>query len=205
MDQDILMIVHTMGTLLPSDNDRFTYIARRLMEEDPEVRIEIVTSDFEHHKKRYRDENIKKEHPFKITFLHEDAYQKNVSLARIAGHYSFGKRLKKYLKARRKPDVIYCAVPPLYSANVVADYAKKNGIKFIIDVQDLWPESFQMVLGNSYFSKVLLSPMMLLANRVYSRADFIFAVSSTFAERAGKYTSKISQSALVNKNWTRKS
>lgn len=171
---DILMIVHTMGTLDPSDNDRFTYLAKMLVSKGHNV--EIVTSDFEHHKKAYRDtEAIVRKYPFKITFLHEDAYQKNVSVQRIAGHISFAKRLKKYLKKRNKPDAIYCAIPPTVSADCAAHYAEKNQIRFIIDVQDLWPESFIMALGDNIVSRCLLKPMAVFANGAYKRANAIVA------------------------------
>ena len=103
---DILMVVHTMGTMDPSDNDRFSYIANMLISRG--AKVEMVTSDFEHHKKRYRNcSEIKGKYSFDITFLHEKKYKKNVSLARILGHISFGEKLKKYLSKRKKPDVIY--------------------------------------------------------------------------------------------------
>ena len=177
--KDILMIVHTAGSLKRTDNDRFTYLANKLEKMD-NVNIEMVTSDFEHHKKKYRKkENIDK-FPFQITFLHERKYEKNVSVQRIMGHVSFAKQLKQYLSVRKKPDVIYLAVPPLTSAKVVAKYANKNHIKLVIDVQDLWPESFEMVLGNNLISKILLSPLQKIADDIYNRADVIFSVSNTF-------------------------
>lgn len=175
--RDILMIVHTAGSLKCSDNDRFTYLARKLAEIG-NSHIEIVTSDFEHHKKKYR-ENIDR-FPFKITFLHEKKYKKNVSIQRICGHISFSKELKKYLCTRKKPDVIYLAVPPLISAKVVAKYANKNNIKLVIDVQDLWPESFKMILGDSAIVKTLLYPLQRIADEIYNRANVVFSVSDTF-------------------------
>lgn len=193
---DILMIVHTMGTLDPSDNDRFTYLAKMLVGKGHNV--EIVTSDFEHHKKAYRNtEAIVRRHSFKITFLHEDAYQKNISVQRIAGHISFAKRLKKYLKKRNKPDAIYCAIPPTVSADCAASYAEKNQIRFIIDVQDLWPESFNLALGNSALAKLALKPLASIANGAYKRADGIVAVSETYVRRVKKVNTKAMQAVSV--------
>lgn len=106
--KDVLMIIHTMGSLDPSDNDRFTYLAKKIIETG-EASVEIVTSDFEHHKKKYRDEDVANCYPFKFIFLHESAYMKNVSVRRIKGHNCFANNLKKYLDVRNKPDVIYCA------------------------------------------------------------------------------------------------
>lgn len=180
---DILMIVHTMGTLDPSDNDRFTYLAQLLMSEGHD--IEIVTSDFEHHKKSYRDTKaISQKYPFKITFLHEDAYKKNISIQRIVGHISFAKRLKKYLEKRKRPDVIYCAIPPTVSADYAARYAEKNKVRFVVDVQDLWPESFVMALGDNVISRCVLGLIAVFADGTYERANAIVAVSNTFLRRA---------------------
>lgn len=188
-NMDILMIVHTMGNLKISDNDRFTYIAKKLL--DDGNKVEIVTSNFEHHKKSYRDKKISQEHPFKITFLHENAYQKNVSVKRILGHLSFSKRLKKYLKNRKKPDIIYCAIPPTSSSYTAAKYCKKNNIRFVIDVQDLWPETFSIALGHSKFVKILLSPIANMVNQAYKQADEIIAVSNTYVNRALKNNRKL--------------
>ena len=179
---DILMIVHTMGTLDPSDNDRFTYIANILLSRGNNV--EIVTSDFEHHKKKYRNcDEIKKKYNFKITFLHEKKYKKNVSLKRIFAHISFAKELKKYLKKRKKPSVIYCAIPPTFSSKVAAKYCKANNIKYVIDLQDLWPESFKMILGNNLLSNLLLYPLKKSVNYSYKYADVSIAVSQTYLNR----------------------
>lgn len=180
--KDILMMVHTMGTLDTTDNDRYTYIAGMLTEQGASVKI--ITSDFEHHKKKYRNKEIAKKYPYKIIFLHENKYHKNICIQRIAGHISFAIRLKRYLRTIKKPDAIYCAVPPTISANILSRYAKKNKIKFVIDVQDLWPESFSIVLGKNHFSDVLLKPISFFVNGVYKRADSIIAVSDTYVSRA---------------------
>lgn len=195
--KDILMIVHTMGNLLPSDNDRFTYLAKKILESGASV--EIVTSDFEHHKKRYREMGITELHPFKITFLHEDFYNKNISFMRIKGHASFAVRLNDYLKKRKRPDVIYCAVPPIVSAWIVAKYANRNKIRFVIDVQDLWPETFTIALGDGIIAHMLLKPLDLIANKVYKSADAIIAVSKTYVKRAAKVNkkAKIKESVLL--------
>lgn len=182
--KDVLMIVHTMGTMLASDNDRFSYIAKLLLDKD--CNVEMVTSDFEHHKKNYRNLSIATEHPFKITFLHENKYKKNISISRIIGHVSFAKNLRKYLNSRKVPDVIYCAIPPTVSANVAAKFASKNKIPFVIDVQDLWPESFEIALGHNPLAKAILKPMSYFANGAYKRANAIIAVSNTYVKRASK-------------------
>ena len=56
--------------------------------------------------------------------LKEPGYTKNVSFKRFYSHYVMGRNLRKYLSNRKKPDVIYCAVPSLDVAKTAAKYAK---------------------------------------------------------------------------------
>lgn len=107
-----------------------------------------------------------------------------MSLKRYYSHYVLAKSIKEYIRGRRKPDVIYCAVPPLETARVVAEYCEERDVRFIIDVQDLWPEAFSMVLGTSIISDFLLQPLSKVADNVYRRADEIIAVSETYVKRA---------------------
>lgn len=190
----IIMMVHTMGTLLPSDNDRYTYLANMLVQDGNDV--EIITSDYEHHKKSYRDTKIAKKHGFKIHFIHENQYKKNLSIKRIIGHISFALRLNKYLNSIEKPDIIYCAFPPIISAYATAKYSKKNKVKLLVDIQDLWPEAMIAILGNTFISHILFFPLKLMANSIYKNADYLVGVSNTFINRA-KLVNKQSKSACV--------
>lgn len=191
MKKDVLIISHATATLLPTDNDRLPYLAKML--HNSGAQVELVTSDFEHHKKAYRNKSNASLWPFKITYIHETAYSKNVSLKRVFAHKVFAKNLKKYLKNRKKPDVIYCRIPPTFSAKVAAQYAKKNHIRFIVDVEDLWPESFMIALGNNFFSKALLKPMANVVNYAYKQADAICACSETYVQRVSRVNTKATE------------
>lgn len=177
------IVVVAPFTQLPGEpgNGRFHYLATRMAKMN--VNVEVVTSDFSHSTKSRRD--LRRDHcNYKITLLHEPGYQKNVSLKRYYSHYVLAKSIKEYIRGRRKPDVIYCAVPPLETARVVAEYCEERDVRFIIDVQDLWPEAFSMVLGTSIISDFLLQPLSKVADNVYRRADEIIAVSETYVKRA---------------------
>lgn len=75
-------------------------------------------------------------------------------------------------------------MPPTFSADIVAKYAKKNGIRFIVDVQDLWPESFTIALGNSVVSRIIMLPLKRIVNDAYKKSDVVIAVSDTYVKRA---------------------
>lgn len=190
--KDILIIAHFTQVPGEAGNSRFNYIAGKLNKK--KANVEIVTTNFSHRYKKYR--KIEKEEyekmNYKLTMLNEPTYTKNVSIKRFYSHYVFGRSLKRYLENRKKPDVIYCAVPSLDAAFVAAKYAEKNKIKFIIDIQDLWPEAFKMIFNVPFISELIYTPLDRKASFIYSIADEIIAVSET-------YIKKVCKSREVNK------
>lgn len=178
--RDIAIVANFVGNLQGTDNDRFTYLAQMLSKT---ANVELITSDFCHGQKKKRNICIE-QFPFKLTLLHESGYSKNVCLKRFASHMEFGNNVGKYLKIRKKPDVIYCAIPSLTAASAVAEYCKKQQVKFIIDIQDLWPEAFQMVLRIPILSRIIFAPFKYKVDCIYQSADEIVAVSDTYVQRA---------------------
>ena len=102
-----------------------------------------------------------------------------------------------YLETRKKPDLIYCSVPSLDVASTAAKYAKRNNIKFIIDIQDLWPEAFRMVYNIPVISTLLFRPMQRKADHIYASADEIIAVSKTYADRASIVNKKCKEPHVI--------
>ena len=195
--KDLLIITHY--TQIPGEkgNSRFNYIAQKINKDD--FVVEIVTSSFSHRLKAQRKTASLQldDLGYQLTMLYEPGYKKNVSIKRFYSHNIMGKSLKEYLRKRKKPDVIYCAVPSLDVAYVAAKYAKKNNVKFIIDVQDLWPEAFKMVFNIPVLSNLIFYPMERKANSIYSAPDEIIGVSKTYANRALKVNSKTKKAHVV--------
>lgn len=185
---DIIIVAHFCMDFSQTDNGRFSYLARMLSNNND---VEIITSDFFHTAKKYRESLP--ELPYKVTLLHEPKYKKNISLKRFFCHYIWGKNVEKYLSLRKKPDVIYCAVPSLSGPKRVAKYCNDNGIRFVIDIQDLWPEAFQMIFNIPF----LFLPFSIMANTIYKKADSICAVSETYVNRALKVNKKSDHGTTV--------
>ncbi|WP_350019931.1 glycosyltransferase family 4 protein [Priestia flexa] len=182
--KDILIIAHFTQAPGEPGNGRFWYISDMLA--DKGYNVEMITTKFSHRTKKQRtltDQQLN-QLKYKMTLLNEGGYKKNVSIKRFYSHYTFGKNLKKYLNARKKPDMIYCAVPSLDAAYVAAYYANENNIKFVIDIQDLWPEAFKMVFNKPFISDFVFYPMNRKANYIYNSADNVIAVSQTYVNRA---------------------
>jgi len=195
--KDILIIAHFTQVPGEKGNGRFHYIAQKINKQN--ISVEIVTSNFSHAAKRHRkitDSQLSNIN-YKLTMLYEPGYNKNVSLRRFYSHYVMSQNLERYLMQRKKPDLIYCAVPSLSIASVAAKYAQANNIKFIIDVQDLWPEAFRMVFNIPILSVLLFYPLQKKANFIYSVADEIIAVSKTYADRALRVNNKTDNAHIV--------
>lgn len=176
--KDILIIAHFAELPEENDNCRFMYLYKMLNNEG--YNVEIIGSSFCHAKKQQRVSINEK----CFTPIYEPGYKKNVSIKRLYSHRVMAKNLKRYLKQRVKPDMIYCAVPSLDVAEVAAEYAQDNGVTFVIDVQDIWPEAFKMVVNIPILSDILFFPMKKRADKIYRSADRIVAVSETYKERA---------------------
>lgn len=189
---ELVIIANFCGTLNGSGNNRFLYLAELLAKEHT---VELVTSDFEHGTKLHRSGAA--EFPFQVTLLHESGYPKNICLRRFASHYGWGRRVAAYLKTRRKPDAVYCAVPSLSAPAAAADYCRRNGVPFLVDVQDLWPEAFRMVLNVPVLSSLAFAPFRVLADRSYRQADGIAAVSESYCRRALRVNRKCGEAHPV--------
>jgi len=105
--------------------------------------------------------------------------------------------LKKYLQKRKKPDIIYCSVPSLDVAATAARYAKENNVKFVIDIQDLWPEAFKMVFNIPVISNLIFYPMKKKADYIYKSADELIAVSETYLSRALEVNKNVKEGKAV--------
>ena len=149
----------------------------------------VVTTDFNHAKKRYYESN-EAEHPNQVA-LHVPCYKKNLSIKRIWSHLIFACQLKKYLNSlSEKSSAIYCTMPTSSSAYVCAKYCKKHGVKFVIDVIDLWPDSLLPLVKGKAVIKTLLYPWTYLTRYAYKSADVIMGESVKYANEAKKYNQK---------------
>lgn len=194
---DIVIVAQYLRDLecFDGNNSRFLYIAKMLAKSNKN-NIEIITSDFSHTRKTNFNK-IDKIDGIKFTVCHETGYERNVSLKRFISHKELAINIKKYLKERKKPDLIYLAVPSLSVGKICTKFCDKNDIKLIIDIQDLWPEAFKMVFNIPIISNLIFFPMKKQADYIYSRADEIVAVSETYCNRALKVNKKTKKGLSV--------
>lgn len=81
-------------------------------------------------------------------------------------------------------DIVYSAYPLIATNLLLGKHKARLGYKLIVDVQDVWPESFSSVVP--FLKKVphKLLPFASRANQAYRYADALVAVSQTYLDRA---------------------
>ena len=177
--------VISMGVKLNGEKgySRFRYIGDFLS--DAGYQVDLITTTFQHWEKAQRDiDTIKKEdYKFRLKFIYEPGYRKNIDPRRIWSHHIAAKNLTQLLEQDGDYDLIYCEIPPNDVALAAAEYAKKKGIPFVPDVNDLWPEAMRMVLDIPVVSDILFYPLQRDAEKVYSLVSGIIGTSDEYRDR----------------------
>ena len=147
-----------------------------------------VSTDFDHAQKAYVDLPLEEVvDGVKVKRLHVLAYTKNLSIKRILSHLQFAFKLLRVLNSLvEKPNYVYCVTPTSTSAYVAGKYCKKHGIKFIIDLIDLWPDSL-LPLYSSRMITIATSPWSYITHKAYEMADFICGESVKYANHAHQF------------------
>lgn len=173
---------------LPSEPhfNRFWYLAELLSRSHD---VLLITSNFKHYNKSFRrpeDAEAASQGRLKVMLLEESGYSKNVSLGRVTSHHRFVKHFEKWLENCRpgEQDVVFSAYPLIATNLLLGKHKARLGYKLIVDVQDVWPESFSSVVP--FLKKVPhnLLPFASRANQAYRYADALVAVSQTYLDRA---------------------
>ncbi|MBW3863316.1 glycosyltransferase family 4 protein [Neisseria meningitidis] len=173
---------------LPSEPhfNRFWYLAELLSQSHD---VLLITSNFKHYDKSFRrpeDAESASRGRLKVMLLEESGYGKNVSLDRVKSHHVFVKNFEQWLNNCRpgEQDIVYSAYPLMATNLLLGRHKARLGYKLIIDVQDVWPESFSSVVP--FLKKIphRLLPFARRADRAYRCADALVAVSQTYLDRA---------------------
>ena len=135
---------------LPSEPhfNRFWYLAELLSQSHD---VLLITSNFKHYDKSFRrpeDAEAASQGRLKVMLLEESGYSKNVSLGRVTSHHRFVKHFEKWLENCRpgEQDVVFSAYPLIATNLLLGKHKARLGYKLIVDVQDVWPESFSSVI-----------------------------------------------------------
>lgn len=162
---------------------RYTFLATLLVERG--FNVDFITSGFQHWEKRQRDLATfdTSMHAFNVKFIAEPSYPANMCPQRIWAHHVMAKRVTAYFDADHDYDLIYCQIPPNDVTLAVGRSAKRYGIPFVVDVNDLWPEAFRIALDVPVLSDIAFAPFERQARRAYALADAVVGTSDEYAAR----------------------
>jgi glycosyltransferase involved in cell wall biosynthesis len=122
-------------------------------------------------------------------------YSKNVSLTRLRSHRDYGRGFERLALEEiaagslERPDLILASMPPLEGAEAAATLAQRLDAALVVDLMDLWPETFERALPGPRWFRRLLAPAMLgglfrRRGQLLAAADGITSSTEAFAATA---------------------
>ncbi|MFM7135722.1 MAG: glycosyltransferase [Planctomycetota bacterium] len=155
------------------------------------------TATWSHRRKAIRTAplGIREDEGFAVRLVATRPYDKNVSLARLNSHKDFARTFERLANEGvssgqlDRPDIILASLPPLESPEAGLRLARKLDATFILDVQDLWPETFERLLPGPPLLRRLVAPLLLgnMAGRrqaLVAGADALAATTHAFVQAA---------------------
>jgi len=139
-------------------------------------------STFSHQEKKLiydYDVEIKVRPQFKLKLLYAGKYSKNISVKRYLHHYLLGKSFEKHSVLQPPPDIIVCSFPLIDLAYKAVFYANRNNIPIIVDVRDLWPDTFinKIPCFARKIAKLVFSRDFVKTKELLRNADGLAAIS----------------------------
>jgi glycosyltransferase involved in cell wall biosynthesis len=120
-------------------------------------------------------------------------YQRNVSLARLASHRDFGSTFARLATEGvaaghlERPDVIFASLPPLEGPEAALRLARRLDAQAIVDLMDLWPETFARLLPGPQWLVRWLAPWVLggmqrRRRTLLAEADAVSSSTATYLD-----------------------
>ena len=182
------------GEPLPLDDNQRLFRTGKLaykLKDDHEV--VWFTSKFDHFTKTFRNLEEKELDGIRYKFINSIGYKNNLSLRRIFDHIILGFNLfYKLIRAKKKPDVVITAYPPIETSFFIYIYCKIKKIRLICDVRDLWPYTFPHIFKNKIYKllcKILILPWVFFSKILFKNTEII-TISDGFSSWLQKYSKK---------------
>lgn len=197
-----IWIINPYGNL-PSEGwreYRSSLIAEAFVKEGHEVVWWV--SNFEHRSKKYRSnswEDIQVNDMYLIKLVPTTPYKTHISLARIKHERNYANNFKKkVMESDENADLIIIGEPALFFSDIIIDVINKKSIPFIIDILDLWPELFNILLPNkvSYLGRIVFAPLYWRRSWLLKKADGLIGATNDYL-KIGKNVNKTPYNEVV--------
>jgi|694.fasta_scaffold63067_2 glycosyltransferase involved in cell wall biosynthesis len=136
---------------------------------------------------------IREDEGFSVRLVAVRPYDRNVSWARFGSHRDFGRTFERLANESiaaghmERPDIILASLPPLDSPEAAARLARTLDATFVLDVMDLWPDTFERLLPGPAVLRRLVAPWLLggmhrRRRALVAAADAASAATNTYAD-----------------------
>lgn len=171
----------------PEQEGRYAALVRLLLARGH--RVTWWTSSFSHRfKKPVNQDEITsacRDINLDVVFLPAPPYHRNVGLARLRNHRALARRFGNLAQRRQpRPDVIVASSPPPVLAARAARVAKDLDAKFVVDIQDLWPQTFYRLCPAPLLplARMILAPIARDAKSSCTAAHAIVGVADAYVD-----------------------
>lgn len=168
---------------------RYATLCRHLAEAGHDVTW--YTSTFWHEFKRPRDAEVvcaaADALGYRVVLGRAPGYRRNVSLARLRDHAVLARHLRQlWREGDHRPEVVLASLPPPGLVRAAADWADRVGARLVVDVQDLWPETFRRFWppGLGWLHPIVFAGVARAAREAYRRAAAVTAAARGYLEHA---------------------
>ena len=184
---DKRIAILTMGVKLGDETrgyTRFRFLSEFLVGKG--YKVDLITTSFQHWDKAQRDVDSPqyKNLPYRVVFLREPGYKRNLDIRRIWSHSIAAKGARAYFeKHAGEYALIYSEIPPNDVALECARAAERDGIPYVADINDLWPEAMRMVVDIPVVSDLAFHSFTRDAHEVYNLLAGAVGTSDEYAAR----------------------
>jgi glycosyltransferase involved in cell wall biosynthesis len=151
-------------------------------------------SNMDHRSKFERKEKEIIDDKLIIKIVPSSKYSEHISISRVKFEINFIKHFRLLAeKEETKPDLIIIGEPSLFVSFNFIKYVKKHNVKFVLDVVDIWPELFKLVLPKILqpIHKLIFLPFYLKRSWFIKKANGILSVSKAYLKIATDINDKV--------------
>jgi glycosyltransferase involved in cell wall biosynthesis len=154
-------------------------------------------SNFEHRTKTFRSigwKDIFVSSNLVTRLVPTIGYSKNISIFRIFSELKYANQIYTKWEKYDKPDMVIMGEPSLFICRPIMKIVKKSKSAIILDMGDLWPELFHMVLHKNlqYLGNIIYCSFYNRRRRLFNKVDAIVALSNSYLNIARKIAPNLS-------------
>jgi len=171
---------------------RYASLCRTLVERGHQVHW--YSSGFWHEFKRPRDAGAISRAAagagYAVTLAEARPYARNVSWRRLRNHAEVARRFRRmWSEAKARADVVVVSLPPPCIARAAAEWSARTGARFVVDVQDLWPETLRRFwpAGLGWLHGLAFAGMRRDVRFAYARARAAVGVGRDYVRHAAPF------------------